>query len=324
MKSAIFEDLTTIYFGGGTPALLSPSQFEKLLTAFKTHTKNVKEITLEANPEDVSYEKMRGFKEAGINRISLGVQSFDEDLLVTLGRKHSKSITTEAIYTVAKAGITNISIDLMYDVPGQTFEKFSKTLEQIEKLPISHISLYNLTIEPGTRFHQKRDLLSKDLPSDEESLLMLELAIEKLTSMGFQRYEISAFAKKGKESNHNLGYWRARPFIGLGPSAFSYLEGSRFSNIAHLQKYQELALAGKDPVDFREMLSLRDHIKELLAIHLRPIEGVSLDRFTYIPEETLLALKKLESDGFVKRNNKHYRLTENGRNFYDTVASALI
>ena len=170
------------------------------------------------NPEDVTPSLMKGYFDAGVGRVSIGVQSLVDSSLEILERTHSAQEAISAIEDTYEAGIENITIDLMYELPDQTTGSFQKTLDQLAALPISHLSLYNLTIEPHTAF-SKRKLR---LPKEEEGLKMLESAVSRLESIGLRRYEISAFSKEGYESRHNLGYWTARPFFGLCPSAFSY------------------------------------------------------------------------------------------------------
>ena len=192
IQSKSFENpLRSIYFGGGTPYLLGPDNIRRILAICPPAT----EITLEANPEDITFETMKEYQKAGINRVSIGVQSFDETLLKFLGRNHSGEKAKGAVLDTYKAGIHNITIDLMYDIPTQTRDVFQKSLKVCETLPINHLSLYNLTIEPYTPFHKKEKALEILRPSSEDSTAMLEDAILFLENQGLKRYEISAFAK---------------------------------------------------------------------------------------------------------------------------------
>lgn len=247
------KTIATVYFGGGTPFLFGP---ERLATVMNYMTRDVPfstanpEITLEANPENITLAEMTAYKSAGINRVSIGIQSLDSDLLQSLGRLHLGSTALKAVHTTSKAGIENISVDLMYDLPKQTLAHWKATLEGVVRLPITHLSLYNLTIEPHTVFFKKKDILRKELPDEQTSLAMYEEAIRVLEQHGLMQYEISAFAKPGYPSKHNLGYWTGRPFLGFGPSAFSFWEGRRFRNIANLNRYCELLKNGLSPVDF--------------------------------------------------------------------------
>jgi len=306
--------LRSIYFGGGTPSLLGPQIIGELIA----HLGGAEEITLEVNPEGVTSESMADFRAAGVNRISMGVQSFDNAVLKQLDRQHSAE---QAIAAVLSAEIENLSIDLMYEVPGLTSESWQRTLETATSLPISHLSLYNLTIEPGTAFHRKRKQLLPLIADADTSAEMLEGAIAHFGCCGFERYEISAFAKPGFRAIHNQGYWEGRPFLGLGPSAFSDWEGRRFRNVANFQRYRSLLAQGLDPCDFSERLNPEARQREQLAIALRRLEGVSNPKLTPTIQsdvERLIALDLLEW------SNTTLRLSERGLRFYDSVAVELI
>ncbi len=316
------KELISIYFGGGTPTLMGPAALEKILKWIEIPPSC--EITLETNPEEASLPLIRAFASLGINRMSIGVQSLDDSSLNTLGRQHNAQKALRAIENASQAGIANISIDLMYDLPGQTFSSWENTLKQIPRLPITHLSLYNLTIEPHTAFFKRKKELTPLLPSPETSLAMLQSATEYLNAANLKRYEISAFAKPGFESRHNTGYWTGRPFLGLGPSAFSYWDRKRFRNSAHLSRYAEALQKGDSPIDFEEELPYPDSFNELLAIRLRLLEGVNLKTLTPMPLNTQEALLKLEAQGWLSLDNERAKLTEQGLLFYDSVAEALI
>jgi oxygen-independent coproporphyrinogen III oxidase len=309
--------VTSIYFGGGTPSLLSPQAIEKIL--FWISPPSDCEITLEANPEHLSLELMQAFRASGINRISLGVQSLDDSLLKTLSRTHSAKQALQAVEMSVQAGIENISIDLMYDVPKQTLKSWHQTLTLAMSLPLSHLSLYNLTIEPHTVFFKKKESLK--LPAAETSLEMLQAAVATFETHGFERYEISAFAKEGKISRHNSGYWTQRPFLGFGPSAFSYWEGARFRNNANLNRYAKSLEIGEEPVDFKETLPLVERMKEGLAIGLRLIEGVLIQQW---PATIKQGISELETLGLVEQRGNRLRLTPKGLLFHDTVAEKIM
>ncbi len=314
---------TSIYFGGGTPTKLHPKDIERILSWVLPNAPC--EITLEANPEDVTLETMRFYRQLGINRVSVGIQSLNPQELDILGRGHSAQKTIEAIHTIYAAGIDNISIDLMYDIPYQTESSWENTLKHIKDLPIDHLSLYNLTFEPKTSFFLNRNKWTPYLPSDEASLHMLLHAIETLESYGLKRYEISAFAKGDKRSLHNIGYWTARPFLGLGPSAHSYWNQTRWANIAHLGKYAEALNNHIFPIDFQEKLDSRAACNELLAVNLRLLEGVHLPSFTDrhgpLPQD---AINTCIHEGYLTLDEHTLKLTPHGLCFYDTVASILV
>ncbi len=319
LRKPLFEEreLYTLYLGGGTPSLLGPQRIRDVLSWLP---KGAVEVTLEANPEDVTFEKMQAFRKAGINRISLGVQSFDDDLLRSLGRLHGATKAIEAVQAIAAAGIENLSIDLMYDLPGQTAGSWRATLKQAVALPINHLSLYNLTIEPHTVFYKKRKQLAPSLPTETASTAMLQEAIDILEGAGLSRYEISAF---GRKALHNTGYWTGRPFIGMGPSAFSYWEGRRFQNQPHLHKWADALARAETPISFEERLDPAAQQRELLVIGLRLLSGVDLTQFS-LDAQALENLKLLQAEGLVEYTPLHAHLTPKGLLFYDTVASYLI
>ena len=307
------KTVTSIYFGGGTPSLFGG--IEEVLK--RVPRGDDCEITIEANPEESSLEMFSRFRSFGINRLSLGVQSLDDRSLQTLERIHTAEKARRAIFDAQKAGFRNVSIDLMYDLPGQTEESWRYTLDQLQDFPIHHLSLYNLTIEPHTPFYKRK----VEIPGRDLSLRFLMTALEKLEALGLKRYEISAFARQGHESRHNLGYWTGRPFLGLGPSAFSFWEGERFRNISNIHRYARLLKEGNSPVDFRERLPYPANVKELLAVRLRLTEGADC---AGAPPETESSIGRLKHLGLLKQEGARVQLTDRGMLVYDTVASELI
>ena len=315
------KPITSIYFGGGTPSLLPPAFIESILKLTTTQG----EITIEANPEDVTLSLLQDYQSLGINRLSLGIQSLHDPTLKNIGRAHTSSQAIDAIHTAQKAGFTNITIDLMYDLPHQNLPTWKQTLSHIPDLPISHISLYNLTFEEPSLFHRKQKTLTPHLPSQEESLAMLKSAIDTFETSGHKRYEISAF---GTPSIHNTGYWTGRPFLGFGPSAFSYWDKRRFRNTANLTKYIA-ALENDEPwVDFTEKLPPDDHLREMLAVGLRLTQGLNLPIFTAqygnLPPDLLTDLEKLKQDNLLTQKENTLKLTEKGQLFYDSVAETIV
>jgi len=324
------KKIVSIYFGGATPSLFGPERIFQLLQRMRqTCTISPQaEITLEVNPENASLDWMKAYADSGINRMSLGVQTLNGELLHLLGRLHQPDAAIQAIQTIHQAGISNLSIDLMYDLPKQNLTQWIATLDAIKDLPITHLSLYNLTIEPHTLFFKNQAQLRPLLPNEETSLAMYETAIEKLEAMGCKQYEISAFAIPGYESLHNSGYWIGRPFLGFGPSAFSYWQNRRFRNIAHLNKYVGLLEEGKLPRDFEEELTPDARRRELLTIQLRLKKGVDLTHFQCchgpLEQETESVIEKLISENFLSQRNNVLTLTKRGMLFYDSVATDLI
>ena len=323
--------IASIYFGGGTPALIGPKAIADILSWIHAATPmdfSEVEITLEANPENVSLLLMKDYAEAGVNRVSLGIQTLDDPLLIKLGRVHSAPKAIESVYETYKAGIHNISVDLMYDLPHQTLALWESTLKQVADLPITHVSLYNLTLEPHTVFFKKKNDIIRNMPDEQTSLLMYEKAVDIFQKKDFKQYEISAFCRENAYSRHNTGYWTGRPFIGFGPSAFSYWEGKRFSNIANLNRYCMKLDHQESPTDFEEQLDPAAARRELLAIRLRLMEGVDLaafqQQFGLLESETLAALKQLASQGLITKLENKIHLTRRGILVYDTIASEII
>lgn len=312
--------IVSLYFGGGTPTQLSPEAIRKILSWVERDCSLADdiEITLEANPEDIG-PRIGEFE--GINRISMGVQSFDDKLLHTLGREHTAAQALRAIEHCAKS-YANISIDLMYEIPGQTLQTWEQTLLQTAELPLTHLSLYNLTFEPNTPFFRRREALKPLVLPEEEQTLCFQMP-ERILK-GMRRYEISAFAKPGCASRHNTGYWQGRPFLGLGPSAFSYWEGRRFRNWPSLLQWSRALQEGKSPVDYTEELEESAKKNELLIIGLRMLEGVEKKRIGPLDSKTVESLEQLEQLGLIKSSPKSWKLSPKGLLFHDTVAEMLV
>lgn len=320
------KKLRSIYFGGGTPSLMGPDAIAKILSWVYASFNQAEEVTLEANPENITFDLMLGYRKAGITRVSIGIQTLDNQILKTLGRLHSGMKAIEAVHYTFEAGITNISVDLMYDLPHQTLLTWQHTVTRVLELPISHLSLYNLTIEPYTLFFKNQTQLAKVIPDEQVSLTMYRHAVSEIGKR-LPQYEISAFAKPGLHSIHNTGYWLARPFWGFGPSAFSYFENRRFRNVANLSKYHKSLVQGSSPIDFEECLDSVSRVRELLAINLRLIKGVNLTEFQIkhgeIDSETTNVLERLIQEGLLI-NHKNLKLSERGILFYDTIASEIV
>lgn len=322
-KKGLIEGKTiaSIYFGGGTPSLFAPEGVGQVLERIRSEARLAPdcEITLEANPEQSDPHFFASLLSIGINRLSFGVQSLDDSELSTLGRVHSAKQAKKALLAARKAGFANLSIDLLYDVPEQTPASWERTLEEVGELPIDHLSLYNLTIEPRTAFYKRRETLAR--PTDEMSLFFLERALAVLEGYGLKRYEISAFCRPGFASVHNTGYWLGRPFLGFGPSAFSDWEGSRFQNIPHLLRYKERLEQGLSPAEFSETLSPEAARRERLAVRLRLLEGVP--ECFFFPDLKPL-YEKLAAQDLLTLDKGRVRLTDRGLLFYDMVAAEIV
>lgn len=320
------KKLLSVYFGGGTPTLLPPDSVFRILEQISP-PQGI-EITLEANPESSSFDNMKSYRQAGINRVSVGVQSFDDALLQVLERRHTSSESARAVSAVFDAGITDISIDLMYDLPRQSPEIWSKTLQAAVSLPITHLSLYNLVIEPHTPFYKRRDEVAPLMPGDDVSAGLYSFARGFLKEHLFLQYEVSAFSLEGFRSVHNLGYWQGRPFIGLGPSAFSFWNGRRFQNVPNFSRYCRALREDRPTIDFEEKLDHDAGRRELLVIGLRVIDGVDIPSFEHshgcLDAETTTTVEALIAEGLLDREGGCIKLTEKGLFFYDRVAAELI
>lgn len=323
--------IVSIYFGGGTPFLWGSSfvgRFLELILRDFSLDKGI-EITIEANPETISPKKLLEYRKLGVNRISIGVQSFQNSLLNILSREHSSQRAVSAIEEAYIAGFKNISIDLMYDLPTQNQRDWYSSVNRALCLPISHLSLYNLTFEPKTAFFARRSYWKMFLPSEEQSAFFYEWTIATLTNQKWEQYELSAFTFNGSYSLHNVGYWTGRPFIGMGPSAHSYWRGKRSKNLSSLFRYSQKLRNKLSPVDFSEELSTLERRRELFVIRLRLLLPVSLREFQKehgpLEENTLKKLGKLIQEEFIHSSSSgKIVLTNKGKRFYDWIASELI
>ena len=266
------QQVDTVYFGGGTPSYLGPRRLAALLkTIRKGYALTADaEITLEANPDSAGDVKaLKMLRKAGFNRLSLGAQAMDDDMLRAIGRIHTAQQVKEAVSAARSAGFQNISIDLMYGLPGQTMAHWQQTLMDAVALGTEHVSAYGLKVEEGTPLWQRRD--SADLPDDEAQADMYLWAVEALAAAGYGQYEISNFARPGFESRHNLRYWRMAPYAGFGPGAHSDFGNVRFAYEKDLDGY----LAGDMRLSEREEILPRERCMEYIMLSLRTAEGIS-------------------------------------------------
>lgn len=287
------------------------------------------EITIEANPEQVTQKEIDYLYNCGVNRLSFGVQSFQPEDLQLLQRGHSLSTVQNAISMAITGGISNISIDLIYDIPHQTRKMWFDTVTKALELPVSHMSLYNLTIEPNTPFWKKKKELLRHMPGDVESAKRCEETVHLLEEKGFSQYEISAFSKNGKNSLHNIGYWIGHPYLGFGPSASGFYGMIRYANISNVHMYCEAMKSRQFVFDYIETESPAERLKELIAVGLRYYPGVDISKLenivdATITKETMLILATLEKDDLIVKNECTIQLTERGKAMYDTVASMII
>lgn len=306
----------TIYFGGGTPSIIKADYIKEILEEIRLGFRLYKddfnpEITIECNPKTVDMEKLLVYKEAGINRISLGLQSTNDDELRLLGRIHTYEDFLDSYDMVRKLGFTNVNIDLMSAIPKQKISAYEKSLDELIRLNPEHISSYSLIIEEGTDFYQKyaeNAPFVKDLPSEEEDRAMYELTLERLKEAGYKRYEISNYAKEGYYSRHNTSYWERVPYLGFGVGASSLFEDERYDNVANLKEY--IKNAGVS--DIRKnitKLSIKDEMSEFMFLGLRLTDGISKQMFT---KKFTFTVEEIFGD-VIKKHINNKLLVDDGR-----------
>ncbi len=321
--------IDTLYLGGGTPSILEAPLLERIFN--KLHAlfsiEGFAEITLEANPDDLTDEKLRLFRSLGINRLSIGIQTFDDRLLHYLNRVHNREQALISYERARASGFSNISIDLMYAIPGQTPGGWLKDLEQTLALAPAHISAYCLTIEERTAFgHWLKTKKLQPVP-DEEAAEYLQVLMDTLTAHGYEHYEISNFARPGYQSRHNSSYWKQVPYLGFGPGAHSYNGNSRQANISNNYRYVQAILAGEIPAQV-ESLTREEKINEYILTRLRTSWGVDTRQlkqdfnFDLIGKNTEL-LARLTANGFVSITDGIIKLTTPGKLLADKIAADL-
>ena len=309
----------TVYFGGGTPSLLTPAQAERLIRA--ADPVPGAEITLEANPETVTEESLRGFRAAGVNRISFGVQSARDTQLRTLGRPHSAKQARAAFAAARRAGFENISGDIMLALAHSTQAEFDETLELIEKGGATHISAYLLKIEPDSAFGKHPP---EGLPTGDEAADFYLYAVEQLEHHGYRQYEISNFAKPGYRSVHNSSYWHNVPYLGIGASAHSYNISTRSWNIADIRQYIKAVNNGTLPSE-SETIDETTHYNDLVTTALRTSDGMDLDSISPALRQYALQCAGIHiNNGLLKHADNHLKLTREGLFVSDMVMGDLI
>jgi oxygen-independent coproporphyrinogen-3 oxidase len=311
----------TVYFGGGTPTALTTSQLEFVLGGFheRLDLSSVTEWTIEANPGSVSPRKAGLLHKLGATRVSLGVQSWDNDLLRLLGREHNSHQAEQSFRILRAAGFSNINVDLMFGLPSQTIEQWKFTLEKTIALQPVHISAYCLTYEEDTDFFMRhaRGELRQDTDAD---AAFFETAMAILEDAGYEQYEISNYARPGFSSVHNRAYWLGEDYLGLGPSAFSTVGMHRWQNICDYRSYTHRVLSGQSPRGFNENLTSKMKRSERIALSLRTREGVAASVLKRFAEET----SEFISLGLLRKSNGNFLLTRKGKSLADSVAEALL
>lgn len=322
--------LRTLYIGGGTPTALSAQQLAYLLTELPKvmDLSEVEEFTIEANPGDLDPDKIAVLKESQVNRVSLGVQTFDNKMLKKIGRSHQEQDIYDNIRHLKQAGFDNISIDLIYALPGQTMDQVKENVAKAIDLDIPHMSLYSLILENHTVFMNRMRRGKLPLLKEELEAEMFEYIIEELEKAGFEHYEISNFSKPGFESRHNLVYWDNAEYYGLGAGASGYVDGIRYKNHGPIRHYLEAVEAGKARI-IEEHLTLEEKMEEELFLGLRKKTGVSKARFEEkfgisFDQRYGQVVASLTEQGLLVPDDKQVRMTKRGLFLGDTVAEKFI
>jgi oxygen-independent coproporphyrinogen-3 oxidase len=318
------ETIETVYFGGGTPSLLEAHEILTILNGIRKQfvLSPAAEITLEANPDDINEEKLKGWKQAGVNRLSIGVQSFFEEDLQWMNRAHNADQAINSLQ-LAKELFENITIDLIYGTPQLTNEKWRSNVEKAIELGIPHLSCYALTVESKTPLQKMIDQgISKNVDPDKQSEQFL-LLMNWLSSAGYEHYEISNFAMPGWRSRHNSSYWQGKTYLGLGPSAHSYKDRSRQWNIANNAQYIESIQKGVVPFE-KEVLTDNQVLNEYIMTSLRTMEGIQLNKIPHLQQKQLdLASRKYVAAGLMSKEGNALILSNEGKLLADGIAAAL-
>ncbi|HEN2942799.1 oxygen-independent coproporphyrinogen III oxidase [Streptococcus agalactiae] len=329
-RSYDITELRTLYIGGGTPTSISAVQLDYLLTELSRdlNLNTLEEFTIEANPGDLTVDKIEVLQKSAVNRVSLGVQTFNDKHLKRIGRSHNEAQIYSTIDALKTAGFQNISIDLIYALPGQTMDDVRSNVAKALSLNIPHLSLYSLILEHHTVFMNKMRRGKLHLPTEDLEAEMFEYIISEMERNGFEHYEISNFTKPGFESRHNLMYWDNVEYYGVGAGASGYLDGIRYRNRGPIQHYLKGVSEGNARLS-EEVLSKNEMMEEELFLGLRKKEGVSIGKFeqkfgTSFEKRYGQIVQELQSDGFLKENNGFIQMTKKGLFLGDTVAEKFI
>ncbi len=314
-----FEAVETVFIGGGTPTSLSEQQLERLLEIIHEHINvaSLREFSTEANPDELTYGKLMVLKNGGVKRLSIGVQSFDEGLLKKIGRTHNADDPVRVIQDARKVGFDNISIDLIYALPGQTKEQWQDTLTKATDLDLQHYSGYSLIIEPKTVFYNLKNKGKLKLPGEDSETEMFDMLINHMQAHGRERYEVSNFAIPGSESVHNLLYWENETYAGIGAGAHGYVKGKRYSNIGPIKRYIETVGKGDRPVHSSHVVTETEAMEEEMFLGLRKTSGISTTVFEQKFGKPIVdiygeALQTLEERALIEQVGDRIKLTYTG------------
>lgn len=329
LRACDSRGISSVYFGGGTPSQLPVEDFQKINDQLRKSfvVDDQGEYCVEINPEDAAPEKLQCYRDAGVNRISIGVQTFQERYLRLLGRVHAPDQALKAYETARAAGFSNISLDLMYGFAGQTISEIEQDLKILCDLDCDHVSLYSLTIEPGSKFY--RESITTNTAADTALAQQYLFVRDYLCRNGFEHYEVSNFAKQNKQSRHNLNYWRGGNYLGFGVAAHSHENGHRWWNAARVRDYIKRVDEGRSVIEGEEFLSPSKRLSEALVFGLRMIDGVSLPelraRYRYdLSQEQRNTIAKFCKDGFLRLEQGILRATDKGLLVLDDISVELV
>ncbi|MGE7215935.1 radical SAM family heme chaperone HemW [Priestia koreensis] len=325
------KQLETIFVGGGTPTALDEKQLEQFLTSIRTYLPLAEngEYTFEANPNELTKEKLTLLKEYGVNRLSIGVQTFDEQLLKTIGRVHTNEEVERLVKLAKEMGFSNISLDLMYGLPGQDLDMFHQSIEKALELDVEHISSYSLIVEPKTVFYNLMRKGKLHTPSEDDEAKMYGFLMETLAKSNFHQYEISNFAKPGYESRHNLTYWDNEEYYGIGAGAHGYVGGVRRSNVAPIKRYMDLVGETGFAYLDQHVVTKGEQLEEEMFLGLRKTKGVSKERFEEKFGQSIQsvfgdAIAEQVKLGLLTDEDDYVRLTTKGRFLGNEVFQAFL
>lgn len=337
-RNYLKDEISTIYLGGGTPSQLSLKEIDKIFNSIYIYN-NVEscdkadsgiEVTMECNPDDITPELAKYISESPINRVSMGVQTFSEPILHFIRRRHTAEQAINAVQTLRKYGVGNISIDLMFGFPNETKEQWSYDLDKAVDLNVEHISAYSLMYEEGTPLYRMLKEGKVAECNDDDYIEMYNMLIEKLTASNYEHYEISNFSKTGYRSRHNSNYWKSVPYLGIGASAHSYNEESRQWNVANVKEYIESIDKGLIPAEIEE-LSISSKFDDTVMTRLRTCEGIDLNYIKQKFGDKYFDYLKRESEKFISqqllkldKEKNSLSLTKNGIFLSDSIMSDLM
>ena len=322
------ESVNSIYFGGGTPSLVASDDIRRLIDA--VHELNGlrldAEITLEVNPDDVSAHYLSAIRSAGVNRLSIGIQSLNDTLLCAMNRAHDSEMAMKSLFLAQESGFNRISVDLMYGLAGLTNEEWLDSLHEMADRGVDHISAYGLTLEPGTVWHRRVEQKKMQLPDDDAGRVQYQMLMDFALERGYRHYEVSNLARPGMESEHNSAYWMGSNYIGIGPSAHSYMSGTRWWNVSNNARYIRAIRAAALP-QTREILTPANRHNEYIMTRLRVDTGIDLTEYARLfgadfGPQFQQNLSKI-NPAWIECDTRLLKLTPEGRFFADGISALL-